>query len=346
MKKSIKKPIDGFIRDYVRIRDPFNRDHFPELESLNEDLAAQMYVFDCPITSVKFYTSDDWDRHYDPAIIVDFYNGEEIIFTANGVNIETSLRLFISDDDEEDDLKLYISNDHEEEDGVLKFCADPRIVAAYILAERLDALGYEGEIFQITRGWKITAALNPVFTRENSIKWLEKNYFIGKKALYNRAVECGDHRKEIYEEKEYPECWLENGFPGWDVYELERELAYVPPRAREVYDKYYSAWIRVEKEKRRQEAARRREEFKRKLEEKRRKLEEKLKEKREEEAKRKEREKKRKQEEKRRKQEDKKRRQEMAKYPPKPPLTPKEAKQNWTDIISAYEQIEQKKNGQ
>ena len=134
MKKSIKKPIDGVIRDYVRIRDPFNRDPFPELESLNEDLAAQMYVFDCPITSVKFYTFDDWDRQYGPAIIVDFYNGKERIFTANGVNIETSLRLFISDDDEEDDLKLYISNDHEEEDGVLKFCADPRIVADYILA--------------------------------------------------------------------------------------------------------------------------------------------------------------------------------------------------------------------
>ena len=341
MKKSIKKPIDGVIRDYVRIRDPFNRDPFPELESLNEDLAAQMYVFDCPITSVKFYTSDYRNRPSHSDITVDFYNGEERIFTADQVNRETSLKLYISDDNE--DGYYY---DHEEEDGVLKFCADPRIVAAYILAERLDALGYEGEIFQITRGWKITAALNPVFTRENAIKWLEKNYFIGKKALYNRAVECGDHRKEIYEEKEYPECWLENGFPGWNVYELERELAYVPPRAREVYDKYYSAWIRVEKEKRRQEAARRREEFKRKLEEKRRKLEEKLKEKREEEAKRKEREKKRKQEEKRRKQEDKKRRQEMAKYPPKPPLTPKEAKQNWTDIISAYEQIEQKKNGQ
>ena len=39
MKKSIKKPIDGFIRDYVRRKDPCNEYPYANLEQLNREEA-------------------------------------------------------------------------------------------------------------------------------------------------------------------------------------------------------------------------------------------------------------------------------------------------------------------
>ena len=326
MKKSIKKPIDDFIRDYVRRIDPFNQYSRRELDRMNDKLADQMYVFDCPITSVEIYP-DDWGGQGCSAVLAEFFCGKEKIYTVKQKEYAISLRLYISDT----------------VGGKVGFnyCADPRIVATVVLAADLDILGCNGGINYETRQKEISAALSPIMSRETAIEWLERNYFIGEKALSKRAIACRDHLKTSDKEKKYPECWLNEGYPGWAIASYKRELAYVPPQAREVYDKYYSAWKEAKRRQEQKEKEERRKEEKRKLEEEKRRLEE-AKRKLEEEKQRLEAEKRKLEEEKRRL-EAAKQKKAPSKHAPKAPPTLKEVKRNWNEIIKTYEQIEKKK---
>lgn len=257
-----------------------------------------MYVFDCPITRAEFYTDGYMGCQGCAATIVTFYNCEEKIFTACQKEHVTSLCFHIG------------------------ACADPRIVATHIFAARLMSLGEARVREEEKLCEEINAVINPIFTREAAIEWLEKNFFIGENALFRRAVACGDCKTHDYQKKKYPECWLWDGFPGWDIWYLERELAYVPPQAREVYDKYYSAWKEAKRKREQKEKEERRKEAKRKLEEEKQILEAE-----------------------KRKLGAAKQKKAPPKHTPKAPLTPKEAEQNWNEIIKTYERIEQKKKG-
>ena len=186
-----------------------NLDESPESERL--------YEFDDPITSVKIFTNQ-YAAQADPRFGAVFYNGDKKIKLVEIQGNYVSRALTV---DYEDDGGLY--------------CADPRLVATYILGSWLDIPFSFTEKYD--REKELTEALNPVFTREEALEWLEKSGFIGVNN-YNNPFHETDRSKWFIKNPRKP---------GFDIYYDEPDIpeSCVPPKAKKLYNKYigaYRAW--------------------------------------------------------------------------------------------------------
>ena len=119
-------------------------------------------------------------------------------------------------------------------------CADPRIIATFIMASWMDFLFQELPNYDES---DLETALNPIFSIDGALEWLEKNYFIGAHSLWNRARDCGDFDSP-YNMKEYPE--VEERLPGWNIFEKQREFFFVPPQAQEFYNTHIGTWRKLQ----------------------------------------------------------------------------------------------------
>ncbi len=207
-----KTKVDGVAREYLKLSD--------------RDVDNLKYWFiDEPITSMKVW-GDIWMGQGCAWLNVVYYNGNKKL-------IEVCQKEHISS------LAFYVweGEDH---------CADPRVIATHILATRIMKLGKCGGLKYDELNRDVSDALSKkIPTIEEAENWLEKNYFIGPNSLYRRAIASGD-LKRPYDKRKYPECWLEDNFPGWNIWELGRELEYVPKNVKPLYDKYYDLWKKSE----------------------------------------------------------------------------------------------------
>ncbi|MBQ9874490.1 MAG: hypothetical protein IJM30_08495 [Thermoguttaceae bacterium] len=206
-----KTKVDEVVKEYLNLRD--------------RDVDEMKYYFiGGKIDSVKI-KGDSWGASLgDPAITARFYQKGVEVFEACQKERATSFGLRVNG------------------------CADPRVVATHILAARLRALGYRAGLNSELMDEEINAALNPLPTIKSAERWLERNLFVGPQALKKQAIVSNDFQIRDDAKRRFPECWPEDNCPGWDIYELRRELAYVQPQARPLYLRYLALWKKAERE--------------------------------------------------------------------------------------------------
>ena len=137
---------------------------------------------------------------------------------------------------------LYYPDDNENEE---RYCADPRIIATYILAAWLDYPVLHVGMSKLEERKKyedLEKALNPVFTREEALKWLENCGFIGDNRLRDRLLKVhGD------KDRERASRTLDDlgDSPGFDIYYHEPRVPrkYLPTNAQKFYDEYTGKYI-------------------------------------------------------------------------------------------------------
>ena len=173
--------------------------------------AEKLYEFDDPITSVKIFDIENGGQGNAPFYAV-FFNGDKVLKNVSMKGNAVSCHLTCCDD----------GNDEED------ICADPRIVATFILGAWLDypfclLEGYNKEK-------ELTEALNPVFTRSEALAWLEQCGFIGM-YNYNNPFRVEDRSKWFIEDPRKP---------GYDIYMQEPNIQAndVPDKAKKLYNKY------------------------------------------------------------------------------------------------------------
>ncbi|MDD3589234.1 MAG: hypothetical protein PHO46_03030 [Thermoguttaceae bacterium] len=212
------KKVDSVVKEYLGLTDR-------EVDEL------KYYFIDGPITSVEIIGCGSPSGQGVGWLVATFYIGDEEFVEVMQKEHATSLKLRVG----LGDLDLRFS-----------YCVDPRVVATHILAARLTHLGYKGGVAGEVLEKEISEALTPVFTIEEAEDWLERNFFIGPNSLQRQAIAADDFRKPNKLRK-YPECWNARRTYGWNIYYIERELAYVPPKARPLYDRYYALWKKPRK---------------------------------------------------------------------------------------------------
>lgn len=185
----------------------------------NSPDSKKLYEFDEPITSVQIF-NDEYGGQGNAPFYAVFFHGDKALITAAAKGNAMSLTLTTCEEDE---------------NGMI--CADPRIVATYILGAWLDhAFSFVDEYNKNT---ELTEALNPVFTRDEALKWLEDAGFIGFNN-YNNPFKIEDKTK-----------WFKNPrYPGFDIYLDEPDIpkVCVPAKAKKLYDKYFEKYLEALKQ--------------------------------------------------------------------------------------------------
>ena len=176
----------------------------------NSPKAERLYEFDDPITSVKIFDVEHGGQGIPPFYAI-FFSDDKVL-TSMAVKGNAA--------------SLYLTKCEEDEDGLI--CADPRIVATYILGAWLDYPFCH--VKEYNKETELTEALNPVFTRSEALKWLEQSGFIGFNN-YQNPFRVEDRTKWYINDPEKP---------GFDIYHDEPIIQKidVPPKARKLYDKY------------------------------------------------------------------------------------------------------------
>lgn len=177
---------------------------------------SRYYEYDEPITRVKIRLLHA--SQGEAPLCANFYNGEERIkhIWVKGNAVSLTLTTY----------------DKEEGWGC---CADPRMIATYILAAWLGFMFGEFSDLEAL-GAGLSQALSPVFTKAEALEWLEKNRFCGPNSLKREAM-SHDKMTRIKDYFEVEDC-----FPGWSIYAVDREMYFVPPCVQELYNKYIGAW--------------------------------------------------------------------------------------------------------
>ena len=185
------------------------------LMNLDESANAEnLYEFDEPITEVKIF-KDEYGGQGLPPFYAIFFNGDKVL-----LNVAVKGN-FVS--------KTLTAGD-ENKDGSV--CADPRIIATYILGAWLDYAFCILDDYDKEK--ELPEALNPVFTRDEALEWLERGGFIGV-----------DNYNNPFHEKDRSKWFIKNpSQPGFDIYWDEPDIPaiLVPPKAKKLYNKYISAY--------------------------------------------------------------------------------------------------------
>lgn len=176
--------------------------------------AENLYVFDEPITEVKIF-KDEYGGQGLPPFYAIFFNGDKVLLNVAAKGNFVSKTLTAGD---------------ENNDGSV--CADPRIIATYILGAWLDYAFCHLDDYDKEK--ELPEALNPVFTRDEALEWLEKCGFIGV-----------DNYNNPFHEKDRSKWFIKNpSQPGFDIYWDEPDIpaVFVPPKAKKLYNKYIGAY--------------------------------------------------------------------------------------------------------
>lgn len=182
--------------------------------------AENLYEFDEPITKVRIF-KDEYGGQGLPPFYAIFFNGDKVLLNVAAKGNFVSKTLTAGD---------------ENSDGSV--CADPRIIATYILGAWLDYAFCN--LKEYDKEKELPEALNPIFTRDEALEWLEKCGFIGV-----------DNYNNPFHEKDRSKWFIENpSQPGFDIYLDEPDIpaVFVPPKARKLYDKYIKKFKTFAKE--------------------------------------------------------------------------------------------------
>lgn len=176
----------------------------------------RLYEFDDPITSVKIFDVEHGGQGIPPFYAI-FFSDDKVL---KNMAVKGNA------------ASLYLTTCEEDDDGLI--CADPRIVATCILGAWLDYPFCLVDEYDKEK--ELTEALNPVFTREEALGWLEQCGFIGFNNYHN-PFRVEDRTKWYISNPEQP---------GFDIYFEEPNIQKqdVPLKARKLYDKYIDAYLK------------------------------------------------------------------------------------------------------